>query len=270
MLTTVSETYAAEIQTREYGDGLDGHLRYYSHKIRGIVNGIDYDVWNPKKDKCLDYKYDKKNVIKNKKLNKLALQEELGLEKDDNKFVVGLISRLTDQKGLDLVSAIVSEIMEDNTEVVVLGSGDPYYENLFRYYEEIYKGRFCANIMYDEKRAHKIYAGADALLIPSSFEPCGLTQLISMHYGTLPIVRETGGLKDTVEPYNKYENTGNGFTFDYYDKNLLLDAINRAKDLYFNNREKYDEMLIRDMDKDVSWNKSAKLYKDLYLSLTNW
>ena len=269
-LTTVSENYAAEIQTREYGEGLDGHLRYYSYKISGIVNGIDYDVWNSRKDKFIVKTYSDKTVIKNKKLNKKALQEELGLEVDDNKFVLGLVSRLTDQKGLDLVSAIVEELLDGNTQIVVLGTGDSYYENLFRYYEEIHKGSFCANIMYDENRAHKIYAGADALLIPSAFEPCGLTQLISMHYGTLPIVRETGGLKDTVEPYNKYEDTGNGFSFNYYDKNLLLDAINRAKDLYFNDREKYDEMVIRDMNKDVSWNKSAKLYKNLYLSLTDW
>lgn len=269
-VTTVSETYAGEIQTAQYGEQLDGHLRYYSYKLRGIVNGIDCDIWNPTTDKLLPYNYDASNAIEQKRLNKLALQEELGLVKDENKMVIGLISRLTDQKGLDLINMIVGDLIDGNTEVVVLGTGDPYYEGSFRYYEEIYKGYFCANIMYDEGRAHKIYAGCDCLLVPSAFEPCGLTQLIGMHYGAIPIVRETGGLKDTVEPYNEFENRGNGFTFDRYDAGLLLDAINRAKTCYFTQRGNFNEMVIRDMNKDVSWSTSADKYKALYLELTNW
>lgn len=269
-VTTVSETYAGEIQTAQYGEQLDGHLRYYSYKLRGIVNGIDCDIWNPATDKLLPYNYDVSNAIEQKRLNKLALQEELGLAKDENKMVIGLISRLTDQKGLDLINMIVGDLIDGNTEVVVLGTGDPYYEGSFRYYEEIYKGYFCANIMYDEGRAHKIYAGCDCLLVPSAFEPCGLTQLIGMHYGAIPIVRETGGLKDTVEPYNEFENRGNGFTFDRYDAGLLLDAINRAKTCYFTQRNNFNEMVIRDMNKDVSWSTSADKYKALYLELTNW
>lgn len=269
-VTTVSETYAGEIQTAQYGEQLDGHLRYYSYKLRGIVNGIDCDIWNPTTDKLLPYNYDVSNAIEQKRLNKLALQEELGLVKDENKMVIGLISRLTDQKGLDLINMIVGNLIDGNTEVVVLGTGDPYYEGSFRYYEEIYKGYFCANIMYDEGRAHKIYAGCDCLLVPSAFEPCGLTQLIGMHYGAIPIVRETGGLKDTVEPYNEFENRGNGFTFDRYDAGLLLDAINRAKTCYFTQRNNFNEMVIRDMNKDVSWSTSADKYKALYLELTNW
>lgn len=269
-VTTVSETYAGEIQTAQYGEQLDGHLRYYSYKLRGIVNGIDCDIWNPATDKLLPYNYDVSNAIEQKRLNKLALQEELGLVKDENKMVIGLISRLTDQKGLDLINMIVGDLIDGNTEVVVLGTGDPYYEGSFRYYEEIYKGYFCANIMYDEGRAHKIYAGCDCLLVPSAFEPCGLTQLIGMHYGAIPIVRETGGLKDTVEPYNEFENRGNGFTFDRYDAGLLLDAINRAKTCYFTQRNNFNEMIIRDMNKDVSWSTSADKYKALYLELTNW
>ena len=269
-VTTVSETYACEIQTAQYGEQLDGHLRYYSYKLRGIVNGIDCDIWNPTTDKLLPYNYDASNAIEQKRLNKLALQEELGLVKDENKMVIGLISRLTDQKGLDLINMIVGDLIDGNTEVVVLGTGDPYYEGSFRYYEEIYKGYFCANIMYDEGRAHKIYAGCDCLLVPSAFEPCGLTQLIGMHYGAIPIVRETGGLKDTVEPYNEFENRGNGFTFDRYDAGLLLDAINRAKTCYFTQRNNFNEMVIRDMNKDVSWSTSADKYKALYLELTNW
>ena len=269
-VTTVSETYAGEIQTAQYGEQLDGHLRYYSYKLRGIVNGIDCDIWNPTTDKLLPYNYDASNAIEQKRLNKLALQEELGLVKDENKMVIGLISRLTDQKGLDLINMIVGDLIDGNTEVVVLGTGDPYYEGSFRYYEEIYKGYFCANIMYDEGRAHKIYAGCDCLLVPSAFEPCGLTQLIGMHYGAIPIVRETGGLKDTVEPYNEFENRGNGFTFDRYDAGLLLDAINRAKTCYFTQRNNFNEMVVRDMNKDVSWSTSADKYKALYLELTNW
>ena len=269
-VTTVSETYAGEIQTAQYGEQLDGHLRYYSYKLRGIVNGIDCDIWNPATDKLLPYNYDASNAIEQKRLNKLALQEELGLVKDENKMVIGLISRLTDQKGLDLINMIVGDLIDGNTEVVVLGTGDPYYESSFRYYEEIYKGYFCANIMYDEGRAHKIYAGCDCLLVPSAFEPCGLTQLIGMHYGAIPIVRETGGLKDTVEPYNEFENRGNGFTFDRYDAGLLLDAINRAKTCYFTQRGNFNEMVVRDMNKDVSWSTSADKYKALYLELTNW
>ena len=205
--------------------------------------------------------------MEKKKENKRALQEKLGLEQDDGKFVIGLISRLTDQKGLDLINAIFSQIMDGNTQFVVLGTGDGRYEDAFRYYENTYKGSVCANIMYDESRAHLIYAGADAFLVPSQFEPCGLTQLIAMRYGTIPVVRETGGLKDTVQPYNQFTNEGNGFSFDRYETGLLLDAINRAKTLYFTERERWDEMVIRDLEKDVSWENSATQYRSLYLEL---
>ena len=269
MITTVSNTYAGEIQTAFFGEHLDAHLRYHSGKLRGIVNGIDYDIWNTASDPYLAVNYDLSNVLRNKKENKRALQEELGLETDDHKFVIGLVSRLTNQKGLDLVNSIIPQVMDEHTQVVILGTGDAMYEDSFRYYENAYKGNLCSNIMYDEARAHKIYAGCDALLVPSLFEPCGLTQLIAMHYGTIPIVRETGGLKDTVEPYNMNTNTGNGFTFNYYDAGLLLDAINRAKTFYFTNRWCFDEMVQRDMDKDVSWENSARQYRDLYVELTS-
>ena len=267
-VTTVSNTYAWEIQTEEYGEGLAEHLRYHNNKILGIVNGIDTDIWNPATDKLLAADYDKKSAIKNKKINKKALQESLGLDVDAHKMVIGLISRLTNQKGLDLVNDVIPGIMDEHTQVVVLGTGDSQYENTFRYYENKYKGNFCAYIAYNENVAHNIYAGCDALLVPSRFEPCGLTQLIAMRYGAVPIVRETGGLKDTVQPYNMFENTGNGFTFDRYESGLLYDAINRAKTLYFENRKSWDDMVIRDMDKDVSWEKSAKQYKDMYVGLT--
>ena len=269
-ITTVSGTYAQEIQTSEYGEKLEDHLRYHSYKLRGIVNGIDYGMWNPETDPALAVNYGLGNVLDHKMENKLALQKELGLQEDEGKFVIGLISRLTNQKGLDLVNAVIPQVMDGNTQVVVLGTGDKEYENTFRYYENAYRGMFSACIQYDEARAHRIYAGADALLVPSRFEPCGLTQLNAMHYGTLPIVRETGGLKDTVEPYNNFTGDGNGFTFDRYDAGLLLDAINRAKTLYFTNRYHWDEIVQRDMAKDVSWENSARQYKDLYLELTPW
>lgn len=270
MITTVSNTYAGEIQTSEYGEGLEAHLRYHSGKLRGIVNGIDYDIWDPSKDSDIVANYSIEDAIAKKRENKIALQKELGLEENGDKFVIGLISRLTNQKGLDLVNTCIPQIMDPHTQVVVLGTGDAEYENSFRYYENHYKGQFAGCIQYDEARSHRIYAGCDALLVPSRFEPCGLTQLIAMHYGTVPIVRETGGLKDTVEPYNMYADWGNGFTFDRYESGLLYDAINRAKTLYFENRYYWDEMVQRDMAKNVSWDNSAKQYKDLYLELTVW
>lgn len=268
VVTTVSNTYAGEIQTEEYGEGLEEHLRYHHNKLVGIVNGIDTDIWNPATDKLLAAPYDSTNVIENKKANKKALQESLGLEVDDHKIVIGLISRLTNQKGLDLVNSVIPHIMDEHTQVVVLGTGDAEYEDAFRYYENAYKGNFYAYIAYNENVAHNIYAGCDALLVPSRFEPCGLTQLISMRYGSVPIVRETGGLKDTVQPYNLFDNTGNGFTFDRYESGLLYDAINRAKTLYFENRTYWDDMVVRNMKKDVSWEQSAKHYKDMYVGLT--
>ena len=266
-ITTVSGTYAGEIQTPFYGENLDAHLRFHSGKLHGIVNGIDVDIWNSETDKLLTANYDRKNVLEKKKENKRALQEKLGLEQDDGKMVIGLISRLTDQKGLDLVNAIFPELIDGNTQVVILGTGDARYEDAFRYYEGENKGTVCAYIAYDESLAHQIYAGADALLVPSLFEPCGLTQLIAMRYGTVPIVRETGGLKDTVLPYNEYTDEGNGFTFDRYEAGLLLDAIIRAKTVYFTERERWDEIVRRDMEKDVSWANSARQYRELYLQL---
>ena len=269
-ITTVSGTYAYEIQTPEYGERLEDHLRYHNWKLRGIVNGIDYEMWNPETDPALAENYGLGNVLEHKMANKRALQRELGLEEDESKFVIGLISRLTNQKGLDLVSSIIPQVLDGTTQVIVLGTGDKQYEDTFRYYEGAYHGTFSACIQYDEARAHRIYAGSDALLVPSRFEPCGLTQLNAMHYGTLPIVRETGGLKDTVEPYNNFTGDGNGFTFDRYDAGLLLDAINRAKTVYFTNRYHWDEVVQRDMAKDVSWTNSAWQYRNLYLELTQW
>ena len=267
-VTTVSNTYAEEIKTPFYGEKLDGLMCARANSLRGIVNGIDINIWNPSTDKLLKANYDAKTVIENKKKNKKALQESLGLEVDEHKMVIGLISRLTNQKGLDLVNDVIPGVMDGNTQVVVLGTGDSWYEEAFRSYENQYKGSFCAYIAYDENVAHNIYSGCDALLVPSRFEPCGLTQLIAMRYGAIPIVRETGGLRDTVWPYNMFDNTGNGFTFDRYESGLLYDTINRAKTCYFENRASWDDMVIRDMNKDVSWETSARQYKDMYVELT--
>jgi starch synthase len=268
MITTVSGTYAGEIQTWEYGEGLDAHLRHHSGKLRGIVNGIDVDIWNPATDKLIEAPYDTSNAIENKKANKMAVQRALGLEENPDKFMIGLISRLTNQKGLDLVSSVAPGLIDGFSQVVILGTGDAEYENAFRGLENAHKGEFCAYIAYDEALSHQIYAASDVLLVPSKFEPCGLTQLIAMRYGTAPVVRETGGLKDTVEPYNMFENTGNGFTFDRYEAGLLWDAINRAKTLYFEDRADWDKMVIRNMEKDVSWAKSAEQYRNLYVEIT--
>ena len=266
-ITTVSETYAQEIQTDFYGEGLNSHLWYHRAKLTGIVNGIDTDIWNSRTDKLLPAPYGEADALAAKRANKKALQERLGLAVDEGRFMVGLISRLTDQKGLDLIDAVFKQIADDGMQVVILGTGDPRYENAFRYYESVYPGQVCAYIKYDESLAHQIYAGADALLVPSLFEPCGLTQLIAMRYGTVPIVRETGGLKDTVEPYNAYTGEGNGFTFDRYQADLLLDAVRRAERVYYDERDRWDAIVARDMEKDVSWAHSADLYLKLYAEL---
>jgi starch synthase len=269
-ITTVSETYAEEIQTPAFGENLDGHLRYHCPKLCGIVNGIDVEQWNPAADQLLAETYTVEDVLDKKKANKLALQEKLGLDPDPDKMILGLISRLTDQKGLDLVDAVFPQLVDGNTQVVVLGTGDPRYENAFRYFESENKGSVCAYISYNEALAHQIYAGADALLVPSLFEPCGLTQLIAMRYGTVPIVRETGGLKDTVLPYQGDWTEGNGFTFEQYSANRLLDAINNAKTVYFTDRWHWDEIVQRNMQKDVSWEASAKKYMALYDEIAAW
>ena len=263
-LTTVSNTYAGEIQTEEYGEGLEEHLRYHSSKVLGIVNGIDTDIWNPATDKLLAAQYDSQSVIKNKKANKKALQESLGLEVDDHKIVIGLISRLTNQKGLDLVNDVIPSIMDEHTQVVVLGTGDAMYEDAFRYYENKYKGNFCAYIAYNENVAHNIYAGCDALLVPSRFEPCGLTQLISMRYGSIPIVRETGGLADSVQPYNEFEQTGTGFSFSNYNAHEMMATVRYAEKIYYDKKRDWNKIVERGMSKDFSWKSSAKQYEELY------
>ena len=209
MVTTVSSTYAGEIKTPFYGEHLEGLMQARSNCLRGIVNGIDYEIYNPETDENLDAKYNQITFRKEKWKNKVALQKELGLAQDKGKFMIGIVSRLTDQKGFDLVAYVMEQLCTEDVQLVVLGTGDEKYENMFRHYDWKYHDRVSANIYYSEPMAHKIYAACDAFLMPSLFEPCGLSQLISLRYGTVPIVRETGGLKDTVEPYNEYEKSWN-------------------------------------------------------------
>jgi len=267
LITTVSETYAQEIKMPFYGEGLDGLLNARSNSLHGIVNGIDYDEYNPETDKYIVQNYNAETFRHEKVKNKHALQEELGLAQDDGKFMVGMVSRLTDQKGLDLVDYVIEELCAPDMQLVVLGTGEQKYENLFRHYEWKYKDRVSANIYYNNQRAHRIYASCDAFLMPSLFEPCGLSQLMSLRYGTLPIVRETGGLKDTVQPYNEYESTGTGFSFANYNAHEMLDTVRYAKYVYYSKRREWNKMVDRAMAEDFSWTKSAKKYADLYRSL---
>ncbi|MBR6229862.1 MAG: glycogen synthase GlgA [Eubacterium sp.] len=263
-ITTVSDTYAEEIKMPFYGEGLDGLINAKSACLTGIVNGLDYDEWNPAKDSLIDFKYDARTFRKEKGKNKKALQKELGLAEDEKRFMIGVVSRLTDQKGFDLIDYVIEEICAEDTQLVVLGTGEEKYEHLFRHFAWKYPDRVSANIFYSNERSHKIYASCDAFLMPSLFEPCGLSQLMSLRYGTVPIVRETGGLKDTVEPYNEFEDKGTGFSFANYNAHEMLGTIRYAKDVYYNHKREWNKIIDRGMAMDFSWNSSAKKYEELY------
>lgn len=263
-ITTVSDTYAEEIKTDFYGEGLNGLLCARTGDLRGIVNGIDYDEFNPQEDVYLPYKYNAVNFRKEKIKNKRELQKELGLEQDDKKFMIGIVSRLTDQKGFDLISYVMDELCQDNVQIVILGTGQEQYENMFRHFDWKYGDKVSANIYYSEELSHKIYGACDAFLMPSLFEPCGLSQLMALHYGTVPIVRETGGLKDTVEPYNEYESTGTGFSFVNYNAHEMLNAIRYAERIYYDKKREWNKIVDRAMAIDFSWNVSARKYQEMY------
>lgn len=266
-ITTVSATYAQEIQTSFYGERLDGLMKARSNFLCGIVNGIDYNEYNPETDERIANNFNQVTFRKEKWKNKVALQKELNLEVNKSKFMIGIVSRLTDQKGFDLISYIMDQICAEDVQIVVLGTGDEKYENMFRHYDWKYNNRVSANIYYSEDMSHKIYASCDAFLMPSLFEPCGLSQLMSLRYGTVPIVRETGGLKDTIEPYNEYESTGTGFSFANYNAHEMLGIINYAKSIYYNKKREWNKIVDRGMLKDYSWNLSAKKYEELYEKL---
>ncbi len=262
-VTTVSRTYAGEIQSEFYGEGLDGLLQKYSYKLSGIVNGIDYTVFSPDKDADIAQKYTVRSMGK-KAVNKQKLQEMLGLEVNPERPVIGIISRLEKQKGLDLVARVFDDIMfSTDAQFVALGTGNRGYEDMLRYFAGKYPGRASANIMFSNALSKQIYAGCDMLLMPSLFEPCGLSQLIALRYGTIPIVRETGGLKDTVVPFNEFEMTGNGFSFANFNAHEMLDIIRYAVHI-FHHPDKWKNLMKNAMSSDYSFDKSAQEYISLY------
>ncbi len=266
-ITTVSSSYAKEIQTHEAGDGLEDILAWRQNRLLGIVNGIDYNLWNPKTDKKIENNYTPSSFIEKRTKNKLALQKELGFKEDKDAFMIALVSRLTDQKGMSLIDSIMDRICEMNINFVVLGTGDGYYENMFRYYQAKYPDKVKAKIEFSDALSHRIYSAADTFLVPSLFEPCGLTQLISLKYGAIPIVHETGGLKDTVVPFDEFENTGTGLTFFDFTPEVLLGRIKYAYYIYHEKRTLWKELIKRAMNADWSWKNSSIRYSELYDSL---
>lgn len=270
IVTTVSPSYAREIQTPEFGEALDGTLRANAFKIRGIINGIDYDLNNPQTDPALVTNYSMDTVRDGKATNKASLQERVGLEVDPDRPLLAVVSRLTDQKGMQLLEAKAEELLHTTSaQFLILGTGDQRFEHSFRYFEDQYKGRFCAYIDFDTQLAQQIYAGSDLFLMPSAFEPCGLSQMISMRYGTLPLVHETGGLKDTVIPYNQFTGEGNGFSFKRFDTGDFSNMVHYALGVYYNQKEAWYYLIQHAMTRDFRWEKPAKDYLRIYQQLLN-
>ena len=262
-ITTVSPTYAGEIQTPEFGEGLDGVLRERSYALQGILNGIDVATFDPATDKRIaaNYTVDDRS---GKAVCKAKLQEELGLEVRDDRPLMVMITRLTRQKGMDLVMYALDRILAGGVQVAVLGTGDRDYEDGLRYFQDKYPGTMAARIEFDPALSQRMYAAADMFLMPSKFEPCGLSQIIAMRYGTLPIVRETGGLKDTVQPYNEFTGEGTGFSFSNFNGDEMGDAVFRAARLFWDNRDAWNQLVTQAMSQDFSWTRSADKYLDLY------
>lgn len=266
-VTTVSPTYANEILSSFYGEGLDGVLGAYRHKLSGILNGISNEDWNPATDKALAENYDADTVKKGKAVCRTKLHEELGLAEDPKRPLAVMITRLVDQKGLDLLIRVLDEILDDDINVAVLGTGDPFYEQEMRGFEMRRPDRFRACILFDDALARRMYAGADVFLMPSLFEPCGLSQMISMRYGTIPIVRETGGLSDTVTAYNQYTGEGNGFSFANINAHELLYTTKYAADIFRRDDGSWDALVQSAMAQSFDWSRSAAQYLELYRSL---
>ncbi len=267
-ISTVSQSYAEEIKTPEYGEGLNGLIGARNNDLVGIVNGISYTEWNPSKDNLIFDNYNKVSCLKKKKSNKTQLQQMLNLPVDENIFMVGIVSRLTDQKGFDLVAQALDQMCEGGMQIVILGTGDEKYENLFRHYAWKYPDKVSANIYFSNDLSHKIYAACDAFLMPSAFEPCGLSQIISMRYGTLPVVRETGGLRDTVIPYNEFTGEGTGFSFTNYNSSDMMHVLRYAMDVYYNNKPAWNKLMKNAMSVDYSWSVSADKYINMYSEIT--
>lgn len=264
-VTTVSKTYAKEIQTEFYGEGLDGLLKANAYKLEGILNGIDYDLNNPATDNAIFINFDV-NCIEKKLENKKKLQEILGLEVNPDIPLVGIVSRLTSQKGLDLINYMMPEIMSENLQMVVLGTGEHQYQSMFNYYNSNFSDKLSARITFDTAFAQQIYAACDIFLMPSLYEPCGIGQMLAMRYGSIPIVRETGGLKDTVMPYNKFTGEGNGFSFANYNAHEMFFTLQKAIKLY-QDKNIWNNLIINAMNTDNSWKKSAQDYIRIFKSL---
>lgn len=262
-ITTVSPTYANEIQTPEFGEGLDGVLRERSYALQGILNGIDVTGFDPATDKRIAANYTVEDRS-GKAVCKAKLQEELGLEVRDDRPLMVMVTRLTRQKGMDLVMYALDRILAGGVQVAVLGTGDRDYEDGLRYFQDKYPGTMAARIEFDPALSQRMYAAADMFLMPSKFEPCGLSQIIAMRYGTLPIVRETGGLKDTVIPYNEFTGEGTGFSFSNFNGDEMGDAVFRAARLFWDNRDAWNQLVTQAMSQDFSWTRSADKYLDLY------
>ena len=267
-ITTVSPSYAEEIQTAYYGERMDGLLRAKRAHLSGVLNGIDVKEYDPASDPLIPARYTADD-LSGKAECKRALQEELGLQQQADTPLLAIISRLSNQKGLDLVDRVISEIMDEDVQLVVLGMGDAKYVNLFSWAEQHYPGRVAARFKMDGNLAHRIYAGADIFLMPSQFEPCGLSQMISLRYGTLPVVRETGGLRDTVLSYNEANGAGNGFTFFNYNAHDMLYTLRRAVYFYRNSKDVWATLQKRAMGGDYSWAHSAEMYLSLYQDMLN-
>ena len=263
MITTVSPTYAGEMQSLEGGFGLDGLLRVRSDVIRGVLNGCDLETWNPETDKNIIENYNKKRLSGKKKCKK-QLQKQLGLRVSDDVLLVGMVSRLTWQKGVSIILEKLSEIMNQDIQLIILGTGDGYIESQFKQIEHTYPHRAVFYCGYNEALSHQVYAGVDVLLMPSLFEPCGISQLIAQRYGTLPLVREVGGLKDTVHPYNEYQHTGDGFSFKHFTGNDLLNVLKYAMYIYYYKKPEWKLLMKNAMSCDVSWDNSAKKYIELF------
>lgn len=263
-VTTVSSTYAYEIQTSYYGERLDGFLRKRSANLQGIVNGIDNDSYDPKSDEYLFHPF---GDYEGKSVNKKHLQEILGLPINAEIPIISMVTRLVDQKGIDLILHVFHEIMGLNVQFVLLGTGEQQYEEAFSFFEKVYPDKVSANLYFDEALARKIYAGSDIFLMPSQFEPCGIGQLLALRYGTLPLVRETGGLKDTVVPYNEYTEVGNGFSFANYNAHELLYTMERAVALFRFHPNKWRNLVGHAMDLDFSWSSSSQQYLKMYKEL---
>ncbi|TLQ48812.1 glycogen synthase GlgA [Ruoffia tabacinasalis] len=267
-VTTVSPTYANEITTPEFGEGLDDVIRHNRWKLRGIINGIDYDSNNPETDPLIPHHFSIED-LSGKAKNKLELQRRLGLPENPDVPIIGMVSRLTDQKGFQLIEEKLNDLLQQDVQVVLLGTGEEQFENSFRYFEDVYRDKMRSCIMFDVELAQMIYASSDMFLMPSAFEPCGLSQMMAMRYGTLPIVHETGGLVDTVQAYNQFTGEGTGFSFSPFNAQTMMDVINLALLIYRNDQETWNQLVEQAMKSDFSWKGPAQDYINLYEELLN-